>query len=51
MGASEGLYSFEVEPDGKWKSRARIEGLSDVYQILVVNEAGFVLFIAGRCFP
>ncbi|KAK4323358.1 hypothetical protein Pmani_005912 [Petrolisthes manimaculis] len=48
MGASEGLYSFEVESDGKWKSRSRIEGLSDVHQVLVIKEAGLVLFIAGK---
>ncbi|XP_066953798.1 citron rho-interacting kinase-like [Macrobrachium rosenbergii] len=48
IGAAEGLYSFEVQNNGTLKSRARIEGLVAIHQILVVQEAGVVLFIAGN---
>lgn len=47
VGAAEGLYSFLVDDDGKLKSRSRIEGLTNVHQILVVKAAGVALFIAG----
>ncbi|XP_045599128.2 citron rho-interacting kinase [Procambarus clarkii] len=47
-GAVEGLYSFEADQSGNLKSRARIEGLSAVHQILLVDGAGVVLFIAGK---
>ena len=50
IGASEGLYSFDVEKDGTLKPRSRIEGLAAIHQILVLQEAGVVLFIAGILF-
>ncbi|KAK7071774.1 hypothetical protein SK128_024513, partial [Halocaridina rubra] len=48
VGAAEGLYSFDVQKDGAFKSRARIEGLTSVHQVLVLNDKGLVLFIAGK---
>ncbi|XP_042883993.1 citron rho-interacting kinase-like isoform X1 [Penaeus japonicus] len=48
VGATEGLYSFEMDQSGKLRSRARIEGLSSIHQILMLEEAGMVLFIAGK---
>lgn len=48
VGATEGLYSFELDQSGKLRSRARIEGLSSIHQILMLEEAGMVLFIAGK---
>ncbi|KAG7169946.1 Citron Rho-interacting kinase-like [Homarus americanus] len=47
IGAAEGLYSFEVDKNGILKSRARIEGLTAVHQILLVEGAHVALFIAG----
>lgn len=52
IGAAEGLYSFLVDDTGKLKSRSRIEGLTNVHQILLVQTAGVALFIAGmECAP
>lgn len=48
VGATEGLYSFLVQDDGNLKSRARIEGLNDIHQILLVKDVGVALFIAGH---
>ncbi|XP_063605169.1 citron rho-interacting kinase-like [Penaeus indicus] len=48
VGATEGLYSFELDQSGKLRSRARIEGISSIHQILMLEEAGMVLFIAGK---
>lgn len=47
IGAAEGLYSFLVDDDGKLKSRSRIEGLTNVHQIVLVKSAGVALLIAG----
>lgn len=47
IGTAEGLYSFLVDDDGKLKSRSRIEGLTNVHQIVLVKSAGVTLFIAG----
>lgn len=48
IGAAEGLYSFLVDDDGKLKSRSRIEGLTNVHQIVLVKSAGVALLIAGK---
>ncbi|CAL4077327.1 unnamed protein product, partial [Meganyctiphanes norvegica] len=48
VGATEGLYSFQILEAGNMKSRARIEGLNDIHQILLVNDVGVALFIAGH---
>ncbi|XP_045137030.1 citron rho-interacting kinase-like [Portunus trituberculatus] len=47
IGAAEGLFSFIVDDAGNLKSRSRIEGLTNVHQILLVPSAGVALFIAG----
>ncbi|KAK8723357.1 hypothetical protein OTU49_011677 [Cherax quadricarinatus] len=48
IGAAEGLYSFEADKTGKLKSRSRIDGLTAVHQILLLDGAGVALFIAGK---
>ena len=47
IGAAEGLYSFLVDDTGNMKSRSRIEGVTNVHQILLAQTAGIALFIAG----
>ncbi|XP_076037346.1 citron rho-interacting kinase sticky [Oratosquilla oratoria] len=48
VGAVEGLYSFEITEKDRFKSRAKIAGISTVYQLLVIKEIKVALMIGGN---
>ncbi|RXG73074.1 Citron Rho-interacting kinase [Armadillidium vulgare] len=48
VGAVEGLFSFACDENRKLSFRARIEGISSVFEILLVNSIGVAVIIGGK---
>lgn len=48
IGAVEGLFSFSRDEAGRLAFRARVEGISSVYEILLVASTGTAVIIGGK---